>query len=493
LGAPVRCNYFDNSDNNKYIGVGEDPTGEENIQYDDWLTVEPNEDYVLLINNFSNNNSGFSIQFSGTLFVEFPNTALDCSIIDNLLGPPIIACDNGDSVILDAATSDALAYEWYLDMGMGFQRIPAENGPSLIVAVSAMYRVLVVMPSGNNIISETQVAYAPSPITYQLTNETVCLDDTIFDLGSKDSEALGDQSSNEFRVTYHESMQDALDGLHALDKEFVSSVIDRTIFVRTTSLADNSCFDASQSFQIFGVELPILDFETEVFICGNSTEITIGEEVADPNFLYEWDSGETTSQIIVRQEGVYRLSVTNAEESLQCVTVRSVNVSFSRIPVIEDITIEYAEDGTNKVNVYLEENGEFDFQLDNENRQREANFQNLIPGSHTITVHNLDGCGAVSQEIVVVGFPKYFTPNADGYNDNWNVSGLSFLENPVITIFDRYGKLIYQLTENSDGWDGTLNGEFLPEADYWFKLVYTDSNGQNTTAKYVNNHFTLKR
>ena len=101
----LRCNYFDNSDESIYIGVGQDPTGVANIQYEDWLEAAPNEDYYLLINNYSNNNSGFSIQFSGNIFIEFPNSALDCSIIDNLLGPPKIACDN-ENVILDATTSE---------------------------------------------------------------------------------------------------------------------------------------------------------------------------------------------------------------------------------------------------------------------------------------------------------------------------------------------------------------------------------------------------
>ena len=69
LGEPVRCNFFDNQDQNAFIGVGEDPTGTTvNVQYEDWLQVEPGEDYYLLINNFSNSNSGFSIQFSGDVF-----------------------------------------------------------------------------------------------------------------------------------------------------------------------------------------------------------------------------------------------------------------------------------------------------------------------------------------------------------------------------------------------------------------------------------------
>ena len=69
LGDPIRCNFYDNQDQSTFVGVGEDPTGDlANIQFEEWLEVTPGEDYYLLINNFSNSNSGFSIQFSGNIW-----------------------------------------------------------------------------------------------------------------------------------------------------------------------------------------------------------------------------------------------------------------------------------------------------------------------------------------------------------------------------------------------------------------------------------------
>ena len=492
LGEPVRCNYFDNSDNSNYIGIGQDPLGIDNIQYDDWLDVGPNEDYYLLINNFSNNNSGFSIQFSGDIFIEFPNTALDCSIINNLLGPPVIACDNED-VILDATTAEAIDYEWYLDLGTGYQRIPAENGSTLSVAVSAMYRVLVVLPSGNTIISETQVAFAPAPITNQLTDETLCLDGAVLDLRVKDIEALGNQSADEFRVTYHQDLADAINGTDALSKDFVPIAETQILYVRTTSIENNTCFDASQSFQVNGVLVPVLNFDTEVYACDTSISVMIGDEAPNPNYTYLWDSGETTPQISVTEAGVYRLSVTNTSSNLQCVSFQSITVIFSSPPVIDDIKIDYGKDLANVVTIIPEVQGNFEYQIDEESPQASAIFENVFPGTHTITVRDVNGCGFDVEEIVVIGFPKYFSPNSDNVSDRWMVEGLSILENPIVTIFDRYGKLLYQLNQNSNGWDGTLNGSPLPEADYWFKLSYTDSYGQIINAKYINSHFTLKR
>ena len=145
------------------------------------------------------------------------------------------------------------------------------------------------------------------------------------------------------------------------------------------------------------------------------------------------------------------------------------------------------------VNVYLEENGDNEYQVDDQAPQNSSVFNNLFPGEHTITVRDPNGCGSDTRDIVVVGFPKFFTPNGDNVNDVWKVDGLSALEDPVITIYDRYGKLLYQIFEDSSGWNGSFNGQLLPESDYWFKLSYTNSLGENTNASYINNHFTLKR
>lgn len=492
LGEPIRCNYFDNSDSRSFIGVGQDPSGADNIQYDDWLEVAADEEYYLLINNYSNNNSGFSIQFSGSIFEEFPNTALDCSIVDNLLGPPIIACET-DNITLDATTAGAIGYEWYLDTGFGFQPIPGESSSQLYIAVSAMYRVLVIMPDGNNIISETQVAYAPSPATQALTNETTCLDGTLIDLTQKNSEALGDQSELEFRVTYHETQQEAFAGTNAMPQSFAPSITSQTIFVRTTSIENGNCFDASQSFEVYGIEVPSLDFETDVYLCGDATSATIGQRIPDSAYTYQWDSGETSSQITVTSPGVYTLTVTHTQGVFECMSERTVSVIFSSPPVITDVSIEYEDNTDNRVTVITEEAGDFEYRIDDGAPQNSSIFLNVFPGEHTVTVTDLNGCGIDTTEIVIVGFPKFFTPNADGINDAWKVEGISVLENPVITIYDRYGKLLYQLNESSSGWDGTHNGSLLPETDYWFKLSYTNSQGQFTTASYINNHFSLKR
>jgi len=91
----------------------------------------------------------------------------------------------------------------------------------------------------------------------------------------------------------------------------------------------------------------------------------------------------------------------------------------------------------------------------------------------------------VSQTINLLNYPRFFTPNNDGYHDRWHIKGLPN-SNAVILIYDRYGKLLKQLSSIGEGWDGTFNGRNMPPDDYWFQLNLED--GTN-----YNGHFSLVR
>jgi gliding motility-associated-like protein len=129
--------------------------------------------------------------------------------------------------------------------------------------------------------------------------------------------------------------------------------------------------------------------------------------------------------------------------------------------------------------------GPFSYQLDDSLFQSSNVFHLVSPGTHIITV--IDGyCTHLTTNITIVGYPVYFTPNGDGIHDTWNITGIN---EAVIRIFDRYGKLVKQISPNGSGWDGTYNGERLPSTDYWFTIDYAE----NGLSKTFRAHFSLKR
>ena len=106
-------------------------------------------------------------------------------------------------------------------------------------------------------------------------------------------------------------------------------------------------------------------------------------------------------------------------------------------------------------------------------------------GFYTVYVKDMNGCGIAKEDISVLGAPKFFTPNGDGYNDYWNIRGANFKFYPksYIRIF---GKIVKQITAVGDGWDGTYKGAMLPADDYWY-VIYVDN------GRIAKGHFSLLR
>ncbi len=135
--------------------------------------------------------------------------------------------------------------------------------------------------------------------------------------------------------------------------------------------------------------------------------------------------------------------------------------------------------------------GNYIYQLDDGDFQDSNQFDNLSSGDHIVTIIDTFGyCGNYVLTFTVIKYPNYFTPNDDGYNDTWNIWDLRS-EHPesIISIFDRYGKFLKQISPLGKGWDGTYNGKKLPSTDYWFTVEYNYKGEQRT----FRSHFTLKR
>ena len=203
---------------------------------------------------------------------------------------------------------------------------------------------------------------------------------------------------------------------------------------------------------------------------------------------YEWNTNppQFTQQITVNSGGIYEVTVTNA---LNCPKTKTFTIEASGIATIENIAInDFQENNTATIEISSTSLGDYEYSLDGVNYQDSNIFSNLNAGEYTVYVQDKKGCGIVFETFYILDYPKYFTPNGDGYNDTWFIKNLEKrnLENSVITVFDRYGKLLKQISGVSEGWNGTFNGNLLPSNDYWFEIKLTNG-------KSVKGHFTLKR
>jgi gliding motility-associated-like protein len=222
---------------------------------------------------------------------------------------------------------------------------------------------------------------------------------------------------------------------------------------------------------------------------------TLDTNLSTTNYTFKWYwnstliNGAVGSTYDATKEGNYSVIVTN--KITGCVskevfaTIIANNPATSLTAVVSDA---FTQEATITASVQGG-TGPFLYQIDGGEFQSSNEFTGLSNGMHTLTVKDVQGCTNLSIPVIVIDYPKYFTPNGDGYDDTWNIKGLNDQPNAKIFIYDRYGKLIKEISTVGSGWDGTYNGKALPATDYWFTVEYAE----NSINKLFKAHFSIKR
>ena len=244
--------------------------------------------------------------------------------------------------------------------------------------------------------------------------------------------------------------------------------------------------------------LPALNLE-DGFLCYEAisksivSPYIIDSELSSSNNKFEWFFegdlivGENGSSFAAFKKGFYTLKVTN---NLGCSTTQTISVSENHsVQSAAYALTNYFRD-SQTITVTVHGTGDYLYQINNEPPQKSNVFNHVLPGIHKVVITDRYNCTyIVFDEIVTVHYPNFFTPNGDGINDYWNIWSLKDKGQAVIFIFDRFGKLIKQISPQGDGWDGTIEGVDVPSTDYWFVVNYLE-NGIPRTFK---SHFSLKR
>jgi gliding motility-associated-like protein len=348
------------------------------------------------------------------------------------------------------------------------------------------------------------------------------------DLTQYESAILNGQNPAVFIVSYYTSLADAIAGTNALSpaqaQAYETDPDTDTIWVKVENSSNSItpfCY-AITTIEINverypnpvintpgGVSTICVDFITDAVI----RPLTLDAGMANPgNYTYEWFEAADPTTVIgtgptytVNTPSVggatrsYTVNVTS-NTPLACATTSGVFDVLQSGPAVipagtTGYTVSDAFSDSQVITVNIQGYGTYEYSLDDGPRQASNVFENVPLGTHVIHVWDTEGGIAYSCEelvitqVSVIDYPHYFTPNGDGIHDTWNIVGLGGQPNAKIYIFDRYGKLMKQISSTGEGWDGTYNGHALPSDDYWFSVDFTE----NATAKQFKAHFSLKR
>jgi len=292
------------------------------------------------------------------------------------------------------------------------------------------------------------------------------------------SQLIRQYSDDGIDIKLFATQDDAELNQNAMANNFIAES-SQTIYVRIFNAEFPQCY-LTTSFELIVHPNPeILNIEDNYQICKGDTItlINIGEFDS-----YFWSDGSTASTFTITQAGDYSLTVTDGI----CTATKHFSVEESEPATIVDVKVVDFSLNQNTIEVTAQGIGDYEYSINGVQYQDSPVFGNVDSGMYMVSVRDKKGCGVVSQSLMVLMYPKFFTPNGDGFNDFWQIKYAFVEPNMQLFIFDRFGKLIHFFKGRDRGWDGTYNGKKLPSTDYWF--VIKRESGQE-----IKGHFSMLR
>jgi len=96
-------------------------------------------------------------------------------------------------------------------------------------------------------------------------------------------------------------------------------------------------------------------------------------------------------------------------------------------------------------------------------------------------ITQLPGTLTVLQTLPTVVIPNAFTPNGDGINDFWNIKSIEAYPKCIVSVYSRYGTLVYQSKGYPRSWDGTSGGTPVPTGTYYYIISLNEDNSKPMT------------
>ncbi len=391
---------------------------------------------------------------SGLCSNTFTDTVTVLPLPDNDLGPDQEICED---------TTVRLGIELEVDETALWNT--GETTDSISIDTSGNYLLVVTnTTTGCSREDRAYVQVNPLPIVQTPATKFVCIND-LTDLTVTSSDSI--VSYDWFESGSFFDSGDTIEG--------VPITAPRTFIVIGTDI--NSCTNRDTLF-IDTVPPPILSIpDTSICPDENALISAVPQSGSVANETYEWyEDGnllsDTTSTLLVdsvhNYEVIYRVG--------ECYVNELFEVSFDPLPSLteNEVSVFCSETDTGTAispGNYASYNW---FLNGSSNSSLFVTFQDY----YYVEVGNEFGCTSVdSIEVIDLCPPRVFignafSPNGDGGNDIFLAKG-DYIAGFEMTIFNRWGEIIYYSTDINEGWDGRYLGNDMPEGVYPWLIKYT--------------------
>lgn len=374
------------------------------------------------------------------------------------------------SVDLGPDTAFCAGQSLVLDAGIGTQYLWNTGATTSTLTVTQAGLYSVVVTAGTCSGSDTVVINTWSAPVNTLVNTTACSDaPVVLNAGNPGSTYLWNTGAT---------------------TSTLSAPASGSYTVTVTNAHDCS---ATFTAQITYVEPPEVELGPDTVLCDG--EVLLLDAGPDGS-QYTWNNGATGRTTQAASAGTYTVNVGNG----YCVSTDSIHLYFNPSP---------ARMAARQLFTCLDEEPHYVL-LDAGNPGSQyawstgSNAQVILAaayGWYHVEVTNVFDC-ALRDSVTVIEYcppsiyvPNTFTPNGDGVNDIWMPVGKS-IGTMELEVFDRWGGIIFTTTDPTRGWDGTFNGQPLPNDVYVWRMSYRfleDREGGLGNERQGQGHVTLLR
>ncbi|BDW92381.1 hypothetical protein MACH07_12130 [Flagellimonas marinaquae] len=231
-------------------------------------------------------------------------------------------------------------------------------------------------------------------------------------------------------------------------------------------------------------------YECSDIVPDNYLNIAFEDESITNDLMFALDSTDPadmqlTADFTNMAPGDHYLTVAHANG---CMTTYDFTIE-----AFEPLTLTLENNNINQITAIADGGVEdYTFYFNDIDNGTENTFYINRTDTYTVTVVDQNGCEATAEifmEFIDVEFPNFFTPDGDGLNDIWLPDNIEGFPDVLIIIYDRYGRVVEEMTRNVQGWDGNYDGKPLPTGDYWYVVKLE---GPLDDHEFVG-HFTLYR
>lgn len=223
-----------------------------------------------------------------------------------------------------------------------------------------------------------------------------------------------------------------------------------------TATTPDQCIstDTLRVLNVFPLPVPVLDHDAE--LCTNATR------TLDPGTFdhYSWQDGSIGRTFSVSGVGTYYVMVTDAHgcQGSDTAVIQTLLPLPANFLPQDTMICSY---GT----LQLQSSQDFSYYLWS-NGAATRSLTITAPGTYSLYVRDNKNCTGrdsvtVSLKECLEGLyvPSAFTPNNDGRNDVFRALLFGSADYYLFTVYDRWGRIVFQTTDPRKGWNGTVSGK----------------------------------